>query len=555
MKHMKHMKKALVLAMAMVASMLFGTAVFAADVEIGHAPNKDGASAYTLEIGKEYFTSLSGAPGYVSFVTPVQEGYVTVRCKNINIGNNQYFAVKTQSDEILTDNTWVSNGNSVDWEYKSETVDKKNGAKLEPNTRYYIVLGENQPSGNVKFSVTFVADANANSKAEAEEIALNTEYTRSMDAWNLTDVDYFRFQAKTTGRHRLTINNAGSSYLKYELHKWNSDELVKNISNRDISESWLSGDDTHTVDANLEAGEWYYLCVWHNKIGNYTFSISNQQVTSIAIPSTVTLDSYQEFELNAAVAPDMAYNKKLEYVSSNTDVASVNDSGKIKAYDCGFATITAKATDGSGVEASCLVIVRPGQSDKPYVEKNSTNSIQLKWNTISGAKGYVISYKTSKAKKWKTVKTTKNTVTVKKLNSATAYLFKVKAYVDVNGTVVYGKDCESVRTCTMPEKTKIIKLKRVSSKRYGYGGTTYRVKITWKKVKGAGSYKLYYRLPGSQYKNYYGTYTSNSAVFQRSYSRGSSATKNMIFYVTPVKTDVGKKYEGKYSDGKRYKMH
>ena len=549
---MKHMKKALVIVMAMVASMLFGTAVFAAEDPIGNASNQDGAPAYTLEVGKEYYTTLSGSAGWLSFVTPAQEGYVTVKYKNVSMGNWIDGYVKTGVGEIVAEGE-RRNGGSYSWEFQSET-NKNNDAILEPNTRYYIQVGGNGVTGNAIFSVTFVPDINPNGKNSAEQIQLNTEYTRSIDSWDKTDNDYFVFQATTTGQSRITINNTCSGWFNYELRKWNSDDLVKNTRNYDVRDD-IYGNNSAVIDVNLEAGQLYYLHFWHNKIGNYTFSVSNQQVTSIAIPATVTLDSYQEFELNAAVAPEMAYNKKLEYVSSNTDVASVNDSGKIKAYDCGFAMITAKATDGSGVEASCLVIVRPGQSDKPYVEKNSTNSIQLKWNTISGAKGYVVSYKTSKAKKWKTVKTTKNAVTVKKLNSATAYLFKVKAYVDVNGTVVYGKDCESLRTCTMPEKTKITKLKRVSSKRYGYGGTTYRVKITWKKVKGAGSYKLYYRLPGSQYKNYYGTYTSNSAVFQRSYSKGSSATKNMIFYVTPVKTDVGKKYEGKYSDGKRYKMH
>ena len=60
---MKHMKKALVIVMAMVASMLFGTAVFAAEDAIGNASNQDGAPAYTLEVGKEYYTTLSGSAG------------------------------------------------------------------------------------------------------------------------------------------------------------------------------------------------------------------------------------------------------------------------------------------------------------------------------------------------------------------------------------------------------------------------------------------------------------------------------------------------------------
>lgn len=555
MKHTKGAKCTKItwmLVMTMLLSLMLGTAVFAAEVSIGNAANINGASAYTLQVGTEYYTTLSGSAGWLSFVTPAQEGYVTVQYKNISMGNWKYCYVKNGIGETLAQDD-LSNGGSRSWEFKSET-NKNNGAILEPNTRYYIQVGGDGVSGNAKLTVTFVADNNPNGKTSAEKIALNTSYTRSMDAWTNTDHDYFVFQATTTGQNRITISSTCGAWMNYELRKWSSDELVKSVKNNDIK-SDIYKNNTVNVDTNLEAGQMYYLHFWHNQTGTYTFTVSNQRVTQINMPQTITLDAYQEYELNAVALPDMAYNKKLEYVSSNTDVANVNDSGKVYAYKCGFATITAKATDGSGVVANCVVIVRPNQANMPYVDKATSDSIRLKWNPISGAKGYVISYKTSKAKSWKTVKTTKTTYTFKKLNTASAYMFKIKAYIDVNGTIVYGKDCDNLRTCTLPAQTKITKLKRLSSRRYSYSGTTYRVKITWKKIKGAGSYKLYYRLPGNTSKYYYGTYTSNSAVFERSYYRGSSATKNMIFYVVPVKKDVGKIYEGKYSAGKRYKMH
>ena len=60
--------------------------------------------------------------------------------------------------------------------------------------------------------------------------------------------------------------------------------------------------------------------------------------------------------LTVSIAPEDADNKAITWSSDNTSVATVSD-GVVTAVGVGTATITAKAEDGSGVQASCIVTV------------------------------------------------------------------------------------------------------------------------------------------------------------------------------------------------------
>lgn len=80
--------------------------------------------------------------------------------------------------------------------------------------------------------------------------------------------------------------------------------------------------------------------------------------TSITLnKSTLALNVGDEETLSTTVLPSAATNKTLVWTSDNTDVATVNSSGKIIANSKGTAVIKAAATDGSGLSASCTVTV------------------------------------------------------------------------------------------------------------------------------------------------------------------------------------------------------
>ena len=62
-------------------------------------------------------------------------------------------------------------------------------------------------------------------------------------------------------------------------------------------------------------------------------------------------------QLSTTALPENASNKNLKWESSDTDVATVDQSGKVTAVAVGTCTITCSATDLSGVKAVCEVTV------------------------------------------------------------------------------------------------------------------------------------------------------------------------------------------------------
>lgn len=192
----------------------------AADVPI--APSADMNTAPEIAIGTSYYATMNNTTGYVSFVVPPQVGYIQVYYKNISIDTWAYMYVKTVTGEVLAKSDKYP-GNHTTWEFTCD-----NGNDMEPGQRYYIQVGDSAKSGNVLFSVSFQADANPDSKEQAEEIQLNTEYTRSIDSDIVEDEDYFKFTTGKNGGHRLSINRSSTSGTFYwQVRKWATDELAK----------------------------------------------------------------------------------------------------------------------------------------------------------------------------------------------------------------------------------------------------------------------------------------------------------------------------------------
>lgn len=74
--------------------------------------------------------------------------------------------------------------------------------------------------------------------------------------------------------------------------------------------------------------------------------------------SSLSLREGTNASLTATVTPSNAENKVLEWESSDDSIATVSN-GTVHGVSEGSATITAKATDGSGVSAKCNVTVTP----------------------------------------------------------------------------------------------------------------------------------------------------------------------------------------------------
>ena len=83
-------------------------------------------------------------------------------------------------------------------------------------------------------------------------------------------------------------------------------------------------------------------------------------VTGLTLNKTsVVVDgNAKTVQIVATILPQNATNKSVKWVSSNPDVASVDDAGLVTIHKKGVAVITATAADGSGKTGKCSILVR-----------------------------------------------------------------------------------------------------------------------------------------------------------------------------------------------------
>ena len=135
----------------------------------------------------------------------------------------------------------------------------------------------------------------------------------------------------------------------------------------DTSVTWSSSDTSvATVDASgvvtgigngtavitaISNAENYYSA--HHRVTVDTL------VSNITVSGTANMDAGDTEQFSATVTPVTATNKALIWASSNKTVAVVNGNGLVSAVAEGTTTITAAATDGSGVKGTFKVTVYP----------------------------------------------------------------------------------------------------------------------------------------------------------------------------------------------------
>lgn len=102
-----------------------------------------------------------------------------------------------------------------------------------------------------------------------------------------------------------------------------------------------------------------YLLAVEYSTGTYTYYTNSVSlVTGLTMSeSALTMNSRTTAQLSVTASPSDAFNVEITWSSSNNDVATVDAQGVVTAVAGGTCTITAKATDGSGITATCEVTV------------------------------------------------------------------------------------------------------------------------------------------------------------------------------------------------------
>ncbi len=111
---------------------------------------------------------------------------------------------------------------------------------------------------------------------------------------------------------------------------------------------------------NLYRAESSYLIlgeVGGTKAFDYYYTGASFVSTLTMSQSTATMNSGATLQLSATVTPADAHDATMTWKSSNTSLATVDQTGKVTAKAGGTVTITATANDGSGKSATCKITI------------------------------------------------------------------------------------------------------------------------------------------------------------------------------------------------------
>lgn len=254
--------------------------------------------------------------------------------------------------------------------------------------------------------------------------------------------------------------------------------------------------------------------------------------------STIKIKGTKQLKVTCSNRGEIVY-----YETSNPAVATVNSSGKVTGVKSGTCMIYAISSSGKMLDAIGIKVSNSKASSlsKPSLVKasNSKNGVTVKWKKVSGAKGYYIYRKKSGGKWSKIGKVTsgkKVTYTDKKAVSGTKYYYTVKAY---SGSKVSGYNSKGVSTRYLSRPA----LKSAK-------GTDASIKVTWKKVKGAGGYYIYRKKSGGKWSKI-ATVKKGSTVTYT--DKNASSGKTYYYTVKAYKDGYKSVYNGTGVKGKRTK--
>lgn len=162
-------------------------------------------------------------------------------------------------------------------------------------------------------------------------------------------------------RSSISMKEGSTEWLTASVYPTNATN--KNVTWSSSNTSVASVSSYGQVSAK-SAGTATITCRAADGSGKYatckvTVESATVYVTSITLNKTsASLYVGNTTQLNATVSPSSATNKNVGWTSDDTSVATVSSTGLVTAKSAGTATITCKAKDGSGKQATCNISVK-----------------------------------------------------------------------------------------------------------------------------------------------------------------------------------------------------
>ena len=209
-------------------------------------------------------------------------------------------------------------------------------------------------------------------------------------------------------------------------------------------------------------------------------SVCGKQMSVTSIPRAVsTVLSSSRYTYNAkAITPSVTVKDRTgKVLVKGTDYNVTYAAGRTNP---GRYAVTVTFINNYSGSITRYFDILPGVTGK-IAASQTTNAVKLTWYKVPGATGYRVFLYNTKTKKYVAVATTtKNTVTLTKLQPGTDYTYAVKAYSTVGGKVYWSAGYKTIATATKPNTPT---LKAVAGSK--------RATLSWTKQKGADGYVIY----------------------------------------------------------------
>ena len=216
---------------------------------------------------------------------------------------------------------------------------------------------------------------------------------RDADLELKTDTAYVEFAKKG----ELTVNNCTVDTVTVGSSADDSVIIMKNgavIKNLNAKED-VSVKGTGTIEKISGSGD-------VTKENGITVGVAVTGVKLDKTEANVTVDG--QITLKATVSPDNAGNKEVEWSSSDSTIASVDNNGVVTGHKAGTATITVKTKDG-GKTATCKVTVTDKVVAVTEVKLDKTTAEMKVGDTLTLTATVTPDNATNKKVTWKSDKT------------------------------------------------------------------------------------------------------------------------------------------------------
>lgn len=240
-------------------------------------------------------------------------------------------------------------------------------------------------------------------------------------------------------KQRVNISHVRYCY-EQRVSVWDKD--YKQIDSRRDWGGGKADPQTTNFELALEPGT-YYIKVENGYLGTGKYTVVYHCITpvaSIQLPSNKKMIVGQRVTLSANVLPVEASNKMVTWETSDSSVATVNESGLVTAKRAGSVTIKAISQDDKEITAECSIMVNPKKMSTPRVKGKAGQKLKITWSKQFNVSGYIIQYATNKSfKEAKKVKSSSyyNQYITKKLKKKTYYV-RVRSYYATYSKTYYG---------------------------------------------------------------------------------------------------------------------